>query len=203
MASGLLHLARERGGKLLNLYRMLLHSPPIAEGWLAFLTAVRQRGSLPGRYRELAILRVAVLNGASYEFDVHTPFALREGIAPAAVEALRAAGVRTPGVVRARSGAAYVEVPFGAGETRVVGVSEWVAGEVLAQHLALRPNEHDPLDHRVEDGLDLVRHYRPACIRSSRLVARRAASEHTTTMATSTSAPAHAWRCQSSYGEMA
>jgi AhpD family alkylhydroperoxidase len=82
-------IAQERGG-VLNLYRMLLHSPPIAEGWLAFLTAVRQRGSLPGRYRELAILRVAVLNGASYEFDVHTPFALREGIAPAAVEALRA-----------------------------------------------------------------------------------------------------------------
>ena len=82
-------IARERGGKLLNLYRMLLHSPPIAEGWLAFLTAVRQRSSLPGRYRELAILRVAVLNGAGYEFAVHTPFALAEGIAPASIEALR------------------------------------------------------------------------------------------------------------------
>ena len=86
-------IKRERGGKLLNLYRMLLHSPPVAEGWLAFFTAIRQRTTLPGRHRELAILRVAVLNGAEYEFDAHLPFALREGIDPAAVEALRAGRV--------------------------------------------------------------------------------------------------------------
>ena len=30
-------IKRERGGKVLNLYKMLLHSPPVAEGWLAFL----------------------------------------------------------------------------------------------------------------------------------------------------------------------
>ncbi len=35
-------IKRERGGKLLNLYKMLLHSPPVAEGWLAFFSAVRQ-----------------------------------------------------------------------------------------------------------------------------------------------------------------
>lgn len=83
-------IKRERGGKLLNLYGMLLHSPPLAEGWLAFFTAVRQRTELPGRYRELAILRIAVLNDADYEFNVHAPFALREGIAQAAIDALRA-----------------------------------------------------------------------------------------------------------------
>ena len=83
-------IARERGGKILNLYRMLLHSPPLAEGWLAFLTAVRRSASLPGRYRELAILRVAVLNDASYEFTVHTPFALEAGIAQSLIDALRA-----------------------------------------------------------------------------------------------------------------
>ena len=30
-------------GSLLHLYQMLLHSPPIAEGWLALMTAVRQK----------------------------------------------------------------------------------------------------------------------------------------------------------------
>ncbi len=30
-------------GEILHLYAMLLHSPPVAEGWLAFLTAIRQR----------------------------------------------------------------------------------------------------------------------------------------------------------------
>jgi alkylhydroperoxidase family enzyme len=87
-------IKRERGGKLLNLYKMLLHSPPLAEGWLTFLTAVRQRTTLPGRYRELAILRVAVLNDAEYEFDAHAPFALREGVGNAAIDALR--GGRVP-----------------------------------------------------------------------------------------------------------
>lgn len=79
----------ERGGKLLNLYKMLLNSPPVAEGWLKLLTAIRQQCDLPGRYRELAILRIAVLNDAPYEFDQHIPFALKEGTTQAQMEALR------------------------------------------------------------------------------------------------------------------
>jgi glycosyltransferase involved in cell wall biosynthesis len=43
----------------------------------------------------------------------------------------------------------------------------------------------------------------PRCSRSMRAVANRASSEQTNTVDTSTSAPAHARRCQSSYGEMA
>jgi AhpD family alkylhydroperoxidase len=83
-------IRRERGGQLLNLYRMLLHSPPVTEGWLAFLTAIRHETELPARYRELAILRVAVLNGAEYEFEAHVPFALKEGVSREAIDALRA-----------------------------------------------------------------------------------------------------------------
>jgi alkylhydroperoxidase family enzyme len=79
----------ERGGKLLNLYRMLLHSPPMARGWLGFFTAVRQQGILPGRDRELAILRVAVLNGADYEFAQHVPFALKDGLSREQIDAIR------------------------------------------------------------------------------------------------------------------
>jgi len=45
--------------------------------------------------------------------------------------------------------------------------------------------------------------YPRACIRSRRRVARRASSEQMSTIETSTSAPAHAWRCQSSYGPVA
>jgi alkylhydroperoxidase family enzyme len=80
----------ERGGKVLNLYKMLLQSPPLAEGWLNFLTAVRQKGSLSGHYREAAIIRVAVLNGADYERKAHIPFALKEGWTQAQVDALGA-----------------------------------------------------------------------------------------------------------------
>jgi len=83
-------IKRERGGRMLNLYRMLLHSPPMAEGWLTFFTAVRQTGALSGRHRELAILHIAVINGADYEFDAHVPFALKEGLTQAQLDALRA-----------------------------------------------------------------------------------------------------------------
>ena len=77
----------ERGG-LLHLYRMLLNSVPLAEGWLTFLTAIRQRLSLSGTLRELVIMRVAILNGAQYEADQHAPIALREGLTQRQLEAL-------------------------------------------------------------------------------------------------------------------
>ena len=75
-------------GSLLNLYRMLLNSPPVAEGWLAIGTAVRHRSSLDGRARELAICRVGQLNGATYEWEHHVPIARREGISDAQIAAL-------------------------------------------------------------------------------------------------------------------
>ncbi len=80
-------IAAERGS-VLHLYQMLLHSPPVAEGWLAYLTAIRQKSSLPGEIRELVIMRIAHLNGASYEADQHAPIALREGVAQEKLDAL-------------------------------------------------------------------------------------------------------------------
>ena len=56
----------ERGGRVLNLYRVLLNSPKIAEAWLQFFTVIRQQCDLPAQYRELAIMIVAVVNGADY-----------------------------------------------------------------------------------------------------------------------------------------
>lgn len=80
---------RAERGKMLNLYRMLLHSPPVADGWRAFLTAIRQQASLSGRARELAILRVAVLNHAPYEFAAHVPYALKEGFSQVEIDAVQ------------------------------------------------------------------------------------------------------------------
>jgi alkylhydroperoxidase family enzyme len=77
-------------GKIFNLYGMLLHSPPVAEGWLALLTAIRQKCTLSGRVRELVITRIAVINGAEYEFRAHAPLAMKEGVSQAQIDALRA-----------------------------------------------------------------------------------------------------------------
>lgn len=75
-------------GSVLHLYQMLMHSPPLAEGWLGFMTKVRQQLALPGDLRELVIMRIAHLNGAPYEADQHAPIALKEGLAPPQLDAL-------------------------------------------------------------------------------------------------------------------
>jgi len=78
----------ERGGRFLDLYAVLMNSPPIAEGWLKLFTAIRQKSKLNGGMRELAILRVALLNGAAYEYRAHVPFALKEGVPQEKIDAL-------------------------------------------------------------------------------------------------------------------
>ena len=82
-------IAAERGS-IPELYQALLNSPPIASGWEKLLTAVRNRTLLPPALREIAILRVAVLNRAPYEFTAHLPHALAAGVSETQVEALRA-----------------------------------------------------------------------------------------------------------------
>jgi AhpD family alkylhydroperoxidase len=80
-------ITRERGS-VLHLYQMLLHSPPLAEGWLGFLTNVRQRLDLDGGLRELVIMQVAHLNRAPYEADQHAPIALEHGLTARQLAAL-------------------------------------------------------------------------------------------------------------------
>jgi len=62
-----------RRGVLLNLYRMLLHSPPVAERWFDQNNAIRWEIKLDDKIRELAIIRVAILNRAKYVLDAHVP----------------------------------------------------------------------------------------------------------------------------------
>jgi alkylhydroperoxidase family enzyme len=78
-----------RGGELLNLDRMLLHSPSFAKGWNAFLGQVRTGLELSPKLRELAMCVVAVLNGAEYEFLHHAPEFIKAGGTVEQVEALR------------------------------------------------------------------------------------------------------------------
>jgi alkylhydroperoxidase family enzyme len=66
-------------GQVLHLYQMLMHSPPLAEGWLHFMTRVRQQLALDGALRELVIMRIAHLNGAPYEAEQHAPIACAKG----------------------------------------------------------------------------------------------------------------------------
>ena len=80
---------KRRGGKLLALDRLLLHSPPLTAGWGTYLGAVRTQLTLPAKPRELAICGVASLTGAQYEFVAHAPLLLQAGGTQAQADALR------------------------------------------------------------------------------------------------------------------
>ncbi|MFE5703533.1 carboxymuconolactone decarboxylase family protein [Rhodococcus koreensis] len=78
----------ERGGEIAVLYQALLNSPAIASGWEQMLTAVRNRTEIPADLRELIILRVAVINRASFEFAAHAPLARKAGVSEEAIGAV-------------------------------------------------------------------------------------------------------------------
>jgi len=78
-----------RRGLLLNLYRMLLHSPPVAEKWFEQNNAIRWDTRLDGKIREIAIIRVGAINRAEYVLKSHVPkMALDEGLSLAQCDAL-------------------------------------------------------------------------------------------------------------------
>jgi 4-carboxymuconolactone decarboxylase len=68
---------------------VLLNSPELASGWEQLFTVIRQKTSVPPALRELVILRIAVLNGAEYEFEAHVPHALAAGMTQDAIDRLR------------------------------------------------------------------------------------------------------------------
>ena len=81
--------ARRPGGKLLNLDRMLLHSPAFARGWNTTFAAIRGQLALSPKLRELAIMAIGVLNKAHYEWVQHETEFLAAGGTKAQMEALK------------------------------------------------------------------------------------------------------------------
>jgi 4-carboxymuconolactone decarboxylase len=70
-----------RQGRLLNIYKMLLHNPAIAGTWYDHVGAVRWQTELDGKTREIAIIRIGILNRVQYVIDAHVPaYALEEGL---------------------------------------------------------------------------------------------------------------------------
>jgi alkylhydroperoxidase family enzyme len=63
--------ARRPGGKLLNLDRILLHSPAFARGWNTMFAAIRGQLAVPAKLRETSIMAIGTLNHADYEWAQH------------------------------------------------------------------------------------------------------------------------------------
>jgi len=80
---------RRPNGELIGIDRVLLRSFPLAEGWNGLLGRVRREFSLPLEYRELIMLRVAVLNKADFEWRVHYPAYIAAGGSEEKAESLK------------------------------------------------------------------------------------------------------------------
>lgn len=117
-----------RGGHLTPLDGMLLHSTPVADGWNNLLGAIRNSTTLSAAIRELAILRVAALNGAPYEWRAHEPVAREAGLVDAQLDALREGGEQAPLTAAQRATLDYTDAM-----TRDVAVPDAVF-EDLREH---------------------------------------------------------------------
>ena len=89
LAESIAKIKGARGGRLINIYRLMLHSPALANAWFDLNQAVRYGTEIDGRSRELAVIRVAVLNDVEYVQRAHGPvYALKEGLTPEQVAAV-------------------------------------------------------------------------------------------------------------------
>jgi 4-carboxymuconolactone decarboxylase len=66
----------------------LINSPEVAKAWQGTQDALA-KSALPAKLREVAILAVAGVWKAEFEWYAHAKTAARQGIAPAAIEAIR------------------------------------------------------------------------------------------------------------------
>src|ERR1700749_2299833 len=89
LAEPIARIKAGRRGGLLNVYKLLLHSPALAQTWFDHNGAVRWKTELSGRLREIVIIRIAHLNGVDYVLAQHVPgLAVAEGLTLAECDAL-------------------------------------------------------------------------------------------------------------------
>ena len=89
LAGSIAKIKGARGGRLINIYRLMLHSPTLADAWFELNQAVRYGTEIDGQCRELAVIRVAILNDVEYVQRAHGPvYALKEGLTPEQVTAI-------------------------------------------------------------------------------------------------------------------
>ena len=115
-----------RRGRLINIYRMLLNSPALAESWFNHSNAVRWKTDLDGRLREIVIIRMGHLTKAQYVLRQHVPaLALADGLSLPECDALADWQGTSFFSARERAALAYADVM-----TRDIVVPDAVFAEV-------------------------------------------------------------------------
>ncbi len=122
-----------RRGNIINVYKLLLHSPGVAEIWLDLINAIRWKVDLDGRLREIVIVRIGYLNRTEYVVKQHVPLhTAPEGLTQAECDALADWRAGSHFSARERAALAFVDA-----STRQVEVSDAVFEE-LRRHFSER-----------------------------------------------------------------
>jgi alkylhydroperoxidase family enzyme len=80
-----------------NVFRVLLHHPPVADIFARLVQAVVLEGSLDPGLREMAIMRAAWIRGSAYEWASHYGISSRIGMSDDKIVAIRS-GPTAPGL---------------------------------------------------------------------------------------------------------
>ena len=75
-------------GSVLNVWRMMAWSPPLAKVWSPFARGLRNDLTVSRRLCELLIVQIAHRHESQYEYGHHAHMALVEGVTPAQMAAL-------------------------------------------------------------------------------------------------------------------
>jgi AhpD family alkylhydroperoxidase len=110
----------------LNIFRMTAHAQTNFRAMLRFGNAILVRQKLDGKLRELAILRVAKLSGARYEWVQHVPIAEAAGASAEQIAALDGDTIDAPSF----SVIEQLVLRFTTEVVREVGASDTVVAEM-------------------------------------------------------------------------
>jgi 4-carboxymuconolactone decarboxylase len=89
LAADIAKIKGARGG-LINIYKLLLHTPTVCMTWFEHIGAIRWKTKLTPRLREIAIVRVAQSAKYAYALQQHIPnIAVPDGVSLAECEALK------------------------------------------------------------------------------------------------------------------
>ncbi|MBW2180444.1 MAG: carboxymuconolactone decarboxylase family protein [Deltaproteobacteria bacterium] len=72
-----------------NIHKTIIHHTKLMKRWMVFANHVLNKSSLPGREREMAILRTGWLCRAGYEWAHHVEIGKREGLTQEEIEAIK------------------------------------------------------------------------------------------------------------------
>lgn len=85
-AKELFQKLEDNGSRILNLHKAIAQSPRITRDFVRLGNSLLYKAALPEKLRELAILRIAALTGAHYEWTQHVRVALRTGVPQAQID---------------------------------------------------------------------------------------------------------------------